>query len=121
MLRKCTFLTGNSLRGYGTCVGDSGGPAVYLNEHGQRRYIQIGIIQGGDFSCSPIMPGIYIRIEEQSILRFIRMAILDITGNFSLVNMHVYKFQSDFARQIWYRQLSVKSLLILKRYHFQNL
>ena len=59
-----------------TCKGDSGGPMFryefYNGSITEKRYIQIGVTHGSVESCSPRFPGIYVRLEEQSILEFVR-------------------------------------------------
>ena len=60
----------------GTCRGDSGGPLFrhefYNGSQSEKRYVQIGVVHGSVISCSPRFPGIYARLEEPSILEFVK-------------------------------------------------
>ena len=60
----------------GTCRGDSGGPLFRHEFHNgslsEKRYVQIGVVHGSVISCSPRFPGIYARLEEPSILDFVK-------------------------------------------------
>ena len=60
----------------GTCRGDSGGPLFryefYNGSLSEKRYVQIGVVHGSVISCSPRFPGIYARLEEPSILEFVK-------------------------------------------------
>ena len=59
--------------GSGSCSGDSGGPLVFNDkESNPYRYTQIGIVQGGAGpSGNDIFPGIYSRLDDYDVLRFI--------------------------------------------------
>ena len=59
--------------GTGSCDGDSGGPIVqFVTDDTDPHYVQLGIVQGGIGRCgSRSFPGIYVRIGNDDILRFI--------------------------------------------------
>ena len=52
----------------GACPGDSGGPmTTEINGF----YFQIGLIQGGLSACSNKSPGVFVRIDNPKILKYI--------------------------------------------------
>ena len=65
--------------GIGPCAGDSGSPVAYLeldDVKQTRRFVQLGLVQGGIGECgSQELPGIYVRVNSQPILSFVRSII----------------------------------------------
>ena len=56
--------------GYGSCVGDSGGPVMQVIDG---KHTQIGLVQGGVGICGdPTIPAIFIRLEDFETLSFIK-------------------------------------------------
>ena len=68
------FSAGYRVDGYGSCKGDSGGPiVVHLTDSPHERYVLIGLVVGGFGKCGDgSTPGIYVRIEDPEIYRFIQ-------------------------------------------------
>ena len=69
--------TGNQ----GSCKGDSGGPLMYLDSDTER-WIQIATVHGGIRDCGDVdFPGLYIRLDDPSVLNFINSVIYsNLTG-----------------------------------------
>ena len=75
LFQSSIMCAGYEIGGYGSCRGDSGGPiSRFVTEDGfdNRRYVQVGIVQGGFGRCGdPNKPGIYVRLEDIFIFNFI--------------------------------------------------
>ena len=73
------FLPGYESNMSGSCNGDSGGPLIRFYQEGgpfDAKYVQVGIIAGGVAECgSKFFPSIYVRLEDEAVLDFIKMAI----------------------------------------------
>ena len=61
------------MSGEGSCLGDSGGPLVtFITGSDEPFYEQVAIVSGGFGSCgSTEFPGIYVRLEDYQVLRWI--------------------------------------------------
>ncbi len=68
--------TGYEFGSRGSCEGDSGGPLIrYVQDSRDLYYEQIGIVQGGVGKCgSRDFPSIYVRLENEEVLNFIKEA-----------------------------------------------
>ena len=61
----------NTIRGSGSCEGDSGGPLNWEGEDGG--WVLIGVVQGGLGACgSRYYPSIFVRVANPNILAFIK-------------------------------------------------
>ena len=71
-------MTGYEFGNYGSCEGDVGGPLIlYIYQDGLNKahFVQIGIVQGDVGICgNRNLPSIYVRLENEEVLRFIREA-----------------------------------------------
>ncbi len=82
------FQLGYEFGNYGSCKGDSGGRLIrydYVDGLDNARYVQVGIVQGGVGRCgSSDFPSIYVRLENQEVLDFIKEAAGNKTNNSSI-------------------------------------
>ena len=79
---------GTDIGGQGSCRGDSGGPLMQFSRS-DGSWIQFASVQGSVGNCGDIdYPGIYIRLDHHSVMKFIASTIGKLGGN--LVVM--YKF-----------------------------
>lgn len=69
---KCVTGVGRGLSG--SCKGDSGGPLM-LFDPSLKGWLQVGMVQGGTGRCGSL-PGIYVRLEDEEILEFIKFGKL---------------------------------------------
>jgi secreted trypsin-like serine protease len=59
----------------GSCEGDSGGPLMYFDFE-SKAFVQIATVHGGVGACGDLeYPGIYVRLDHPSILKFIANAL----------------------------------------------
>merc|ERR1712080_113272 len=60
----------------GSCPGDSGGPFI-VKLKDEDRFILAGTLHGGFEECSHKWPTIYTRIDDYSILKFIKKVVFN--------------------------------------------
>lgn len=57
----------------GTCFGDSGGPLVVEKVRPRRRFVQMGVVQGGIGNCGSVhYPDVFVSLEHGEIFEFVR-------------------------------------------------
>ena len=69
---NCSSISGVSRGRFGSCKGDSGGPLMIFDPS-EKRWFQVGMVHGSVEECGhKDYPGIYVRLEAEDIMSFIR-------------------------------------------------
>ena len=68
------FCAYNSVGEEATCKGDSGGPVIAVDSE-QERHVLIGTIHGAFSNCKKYLPGIFVEVDDYSVLEFLQAKV----------------------------------------------